>query len=360
MAVATLAPEAGADDSHVRLNSVGFLTDARKQASVAAGCSTFRVLREDGAVVLAAQARPPLRDADTGESVTVVDFSAVRDAGVYRIEVRGVGFSPTFTVSQAVYREPYRLAMRGMYLWRCGTAVNAQHGGDTFAHGACHFDDARIDFVFPGSRAKKDLTGGWHDAGDYNKYVVNAGFSLGVLFQAWDHFGAAIGPVALDIPESTNATPDFLDEVRWEVEWLLKMQADDGRVYHKVSTTKFGGFVLPDAEKAERFVTPWSSAATADFAAVTAMAARHLRRYDRDFADRCLAAARRSYAFLASNPANHPADLTGFSTGPYQADDATRRLWAAAELWETTGEPNFLKDFQTRAAALRRKVDPTA
>ena len=358
--VLALASGTRGENSRLRFNSVGFLTDSPKRATVAGECSIFRVIREsDGAEVFAASTLAPVHDNDTGESVTVIDFSSVRDAGVYRLEVPGIGRSPPFPVGPAIYREPYRVAMRAMYLWRCGTAVNAEHAGDTFAHAACHLDDARLDFV-GAAGVKKDLTGGWHDAGDYNKYVVNAGFSLGVLFQAWDHFGAAIGGVSLDIPESSNRTPDFLDELRWEVEWVLKMHAEDGRVYHKVSTTKFGGFIMPEAEKAERFVTPWSSAATADFAAVTAMAARHFRAHDPELADRCLAAARRSYAFLASHPDNHPADLTGFSTGTYQANDGSRRLWAAVELWETTGEPQFLLDFESRAAALERKVDPAA
>jgi endoglucanase len=138
------------------------------------------------------------------------------------------------------------------------------------------------------------------------------------------------------------------------------MQADDGRVYHKVSTLKFGGFVLPEAEKAERYFTPWSSAATADFVAVMAMAARHFAPHDKPFANDCLAAARKSDAFLAAHPANQPADLSKFSTGPYQANDASRRLWAAVEMWETTGDTAFLRDFESRAKALDRKVDVTA
>jgi len=82
--------------------------------------------------------------------------------------------------------------------------------------------------------------------------------------------------------------------------------------------------------------------------------------FDKAFADRCLAAARKSYAFLLTNPADHRADLAGFSTGPYQTNDATRRLWAAAELWETTGEADSLKDFEARAKGVDHKLDATA
>jgi endoglucanase len=357
---AALATAARADESRIRLNTFGFLPDAPKRASVAAECSGFRVVCDaNGGEALAGKAAPAVKDGETGESIAVLDFSALAAPGVYRLDVPGVGRSAPFKVGADVYNEPFRTATRAMYLWRCGTAVSGTHDGQTFAHGPCHLDDAFLDFV-GGGHVKKDLAGGWHDAGDYNKYVVNAGFTVGVMLQAWDHFGDRVRALRLDIPESGNKTPDFLDEVRWELDWLLRMQADDGGVYHKVSTQKFGGFVLPEAEKADRYATPWSSAATADFVAVMAMASRHFAPYDRVFAERCLTAARKSHAFLAAHPENHPADLAGFSTGPYQANDASRRLWMAVELWEATGEGPILKDFETRAKALDRKVDLTA
>jgi endoglucanase len=271
-------------DAQIRLNTVGFAPDAPKRASVAADCSEFRVLGDaDGAVAFSGWASAASANPDTNESLRTLDFSGLRTPGVYRLDVPGVGRSAPFRIGADVYDEPFRAAARAFYLWRCGTAVSATHAGDPFAHVACHLDDALLDYV-GGGHARKSVTGGWHDAGDYNKYVVNAGFSLGVLLQAWEHFGDRLARVRLDIAESANDTPDFLDELRWELEWLLKMQADDGRVYHKVSTLKFGGFVLPEGDKADRFLTPWSSAATADFVAVMATAARASAPHDADCA----------------------------------------------------------------------------
>jgi endoglucanase len=354
------SPPAHAADTHVRLNTVGFLPAGPKRATIAAPCDGFAVVRAaDGVEVFSGKAGRAAANPDSGESLQTANFSALTTPGVYRLDVPGVGRSPEFRVAPDVYAGPLVAAMRAMYLWRCGTAVSATHGGHTFAHGPCHLHDASLRYV-GGGDGRKDVTGGWHDAGDYNKYVVNAGFSLGVMLQAWEHFGPRLRGVTLDIPESSNDVPDFLDEVRWEVEWLLRMQADDGRVYHKVSTLKFGGFVMPEKETAERFLTPWSSAATADFVAVTAMAARVFKPYDKSFAGRCLDAARRSHQFLCANPENHKADLTGFQTGPYQANDASRRLWAAAEMWETTGEGTFLADFEKRLAATGRNADVQA
>ena len=136
--------------------------------------------------------------------------------------------------------------MLGFYLWRCGTAVSATYHGKTFAHDACHTNDAWLDFV-GGGHTHKDGTGGWHDAGDYNKYTVNAGLTVGTLFRAWEDFGPQIRKVRLQIPESGGRLPDFLAEVKWEMDWVLTMQADDGSVYHKVSTERFGPFIMPEA-----------------------------------------------------------------------------------------------------------------
>ena len=346
-----------AADSQIRLNTIGFLPDQPKRASVASECSGFAVVRvSDGTKVLEGRTGAPVVNPDTNERLWTADFSRLSVPGVYRLEVAGVGRSSGFRVGKDIYLPPYRTAMLGMYLWRCGTAVRAEYNGKIYTHDACHLDDAYLDFV-GGGHVKKMGSHGWHDAGDYNKYVVNAGFTVGVMLQAWEQFSPRVGDVKLQVPESGNGTPDFLNEVRWELEWLLRMQMDDGRVYHKISTEKFGGFILPEKETTPRYFTPWSSAATADLAAVMAMAGRIYQPYDKPFARKCLEAARRSYQYLAAHPQNHPADLTGFSTGAYQANDSSRRLWAAAEMWQTTGDARFLADFEGRARASARKVD---
>ena len=87
-----------------------------------------------------------------------------------------------------IYNWPFYCVTRGMYLWRCGTAVSEAFDGSQFEHGACHLDDAYLDFVGGPVGKRKDGTGGWHDAGDYNKYTVNAAFTVGMMLTAWEHF----------------------------------------------------------------------------------------------------------------------------------------------------------------------------
>lgn len=338
---------AGAAHS-IRLNSLGFLPTKPKHASVAVAATNFTLLRPGGAVVFSGALTGPRTNADTGEALFTADFSAFTNAGTFQLAVSGAERSAPFRIGTDIYREPFVTVTRAMYLWRCGTAVSGTHQGKTYKQGVCHTNDAWLDYV-----GEKDVQqpspGGWHDAGDYNKYVVNAGVTVGCMFRAWEDFRLAIQKQTLDLPQRGGRLPEFLAEIKWELDWLFTMQAPDGSVYHKVSTTDFNGFIMPEQETAKRYFVPWSSSATASLVAMLAAGARHFREFDAGYAERCLAAARKSYAFLAEHPRNHPADLTGFSTGTYQNYDPDDRLWAAAELWAATGETNFLHDFELRA-----------
>lgn len=331
------------------LNSVGYLPSAPKRASAAGGAGrAFQVIRlSDGAAVFAGKLSSAATNVDTQESLSTADFSSLTAPGRYRLQVESGETSPSFRIGADVYLEPFRTSVRAMYLWRCGAAVAGEHAGHTYRHEACHLDDAELDFV-GGAGPRRVSPGGWHDAGDYNKYVVNAGVTVGVMLRAWEDFAPRIERIALDLPNSGGTLPAYLAEVKWELDWLLTMQADDGSAYHKVSTRDFGGFVLPEAEREPRYFVPWSSAATADFVAMMALAARHYERYDRPFAERCLRAARKSHAFLHAHPENHHADQRGFKTGGYQTHDADDRLWADAELWEATGDGAALAALESR------------
>ena len=363
--ILTLSVQAAAESLQIRFNTVGYLPNAEKQATIAAPCANFTVVRvTDGSTAFKGKATGPVLDPDTQEQLYTADFSKLKQPGDYQLDVPGVGRSAPFHIAADVYREPFHTVMLGFYLWRCGTAVSATYHGKTFAHAACHTNDAWLDYV-GGGHTNRDGAKGWHDAGDYNKYTVNAGVTVGTLFRAWEDFGPQLRKVRLDLPESGGKLPDFLAELKWELDWLLTMQAPDGSVYHKLTTRSFGGFILPEAETADRYFTPWGSEATADFVAMTAQAARIFRPYDPAFADRCLQAAQWSYQFLKAHPEYHQADQTGFSTGSYEVNQPNHRqngvpqnrLWAAAELWETTGSPDVLLDLETRVKAVNGQVD---
>lgn len=341
------------EDSDIRLSSLGFLPGMQKKATLTAKCSGFTVQQaSDGKTVYSGRVTGPLHQDDVHQDVWIADFSKVRAKGRFYLEVPELGRSFDFEIGDTVYDFAFYTAMRGFYLWRCGTAVAGEHNGKRYAHPACHLQDAYQDYIGKGSR--RDGTGGWHDAGDYGKYTVNAGVTVGTLFLAWEHFEDRLKNVSLNIPDTAPGYPDFLKELKWETDWLLKMQYPDGsgKVSHKLTRLNFSPFVMPQKDSDKRYFTDWSSAATADFAAMMAMAARYFKPYDTEYAQTCLKAAKRSYTFLKNNPDSKRFSQGPFRTGGYQTRDSDDRLWAAAEMWQTTGEAEYLKDFEERAVAV--------
>jgi endoglucanase len=115
---------------------------------------------------------------------------------------------------------------------------------------------------------------------------------------------------------------------------------------------------MPEEDREKRYFTDWSTEATADFVAVMAMAARNFAPYDSLYADRCLSAAIQSYSFLKNHPENKRANFQGFRTGRYASEDSDDRFWAAAELWKTTGENQYLADFEVLASNKFTKIEP--
>jgi endoglucanase len=350
-ALATLlaATLAVGQETAIPLNTIGYVPQAAKQATVKTAEGTkFRVLRlGDPVSVLDGVLSATRLNEDTGEQVAIADFTAIEEPGEYRLDIDGVGSSAPFRIAEDIYAAPFRTAVRAMYLWRCGTAVSGEYNGHTFSHDACHLGDAYLDFVGDGHE-RRPTTGGWHDAGDYNKYVVNSGVTVGVMLRAWEDFQDRIEPVALELPEAGGPLPEYLAEIKWQLDWLLTMQADDGSVYHKVSTKGYGGMILPEQETDDRYLGPWNTKATASFVAMMAQASRHFEPYDAAFAARCLDAAKKGHAFLVAHPEWHRADQTGFATGGYESNDWSDRLWADAELWETTGDAAALAAFEAR------------
>jgi endoglucanase len=348
-----------AQTSSIHLNSLGFLPELKKTAVITTECSVFRIVdTKTGEEVFSGKTTGPAFQKDVNQKVWLADFSEVGTEGEYVLEIPGVGKSIPFTIGNDVFSFAAKTGMRAFYLWRCGTAVHGDYDGNHYHQEICHLEDGFEDYLGkPGSQ--RDGTGGWHDAGDYGKYIVNAAVTVGVLFMAWDHFQPQLKNMDLELPETAPGFPDFLKEIKWETDWFLKMQYPDGsgRVSHKLTRTSFSGFIMPDKDHEKRYFTEWSSAATADFVAMMAMAARYFQPYDAAYAQKCLDAAWVSYRFLLENPEEKKFVQGDFKTGGYQTGDADDRLWAAAEMWETTGENDCRDDFEKRAANINFKIE---
>jgi endoglucanase len=201
-----------------------------------------------------------------------------------------------------------------------------------------------------------DVVGGWYDAGDEGKYVVNGGISVYQLLDIFERekvaptaHPAALGDGTLHIPETGNGVPDVLDEARYELEFFLKMMVPEGQplagmVHHKVHDSAWTGLpLLPDHDPMPRWLHRPSTAATLNLAATAAKGARLFARYDRAFSHKLLAAATRAWAAAQAHPDMFAPAADGNSGGgAYEDMDVSDEFyWAAAELYLTTGKREF-------------------
>ncbi len=340
----------------VYCNQLGFTPARDKIATVAAAgtasAESFRIVRAgasvgDGALALEGKLTEAVLDPHSGDTVCRADFSALTQPGHYQVEVAGKLGDP-FPVHADAYRQALRSTVRAYYGQRCGCAVDLGHG---YKHPACHLHGGYD--ASSGRAGRLRNAGGWHDAGDYGRYVVNSGITVATLLLAWEMFASALQHLHLDVPESGRHLPDFLAEVKWNLDWMLAMQDHtDGGVWHKQSSRQFCGFVMPQDDPLPSYVIGTGSApykstgATADFAAVMAMAARIYKPWQPEFADRCLVAARRAWVWAMLHPDvrfENPARINTGGYGDHDLDDEL--LWATAEMFRTTGESYIEQQF---------------
>ena len=348
---------------NIKLDQVGYPTDAPKVALVSVPARTFRVKRSgDNVEVFQGTLSAGVTDPNSGDVVQAADFSGLRTAGTYYIEVPGAGRSWDFSIGPDVFSRAYYLAMRAFYGQRCGTAVDLGPEFPNYKHPACHLVGSY--HASSGKQGRRDNVGGWHDAGDYGRYMVNSGISTGTLLWAFELFSAKLKNLKLNIPETGNGTPDILNEVRWNLEWMLKMQDDDGGAWHKQTSELFCDFIMPEDDHLASEVigtgkAPYkSTCASADLAAVAAIAARVYQPFDKEFAAQNLRAARAAWAWTERYPDVTFKNPPGISTGEYgDPDCGDERLWAAAELWRTTGETQyngyFVEHYASHLTSLR-------
>ena len=319
-------------------NQIGYRTNDKKTAVVRQdGGDTFKVVNADtDEAVYTGTLGEAVENSSAKETDRIADFSELKTPGKYYITCGDLDKSYTFVIADNPYQELMKEAVRMFYLQRCGCEIE----DEKFGHKACHAELATV----YGTTDKIDVTGGWHDAGDYGRYTVAAAKAVADLLYAYDA-NPSLFTDDFGIPESGNGVPDILDEVRYELEWMLKMQAADGGVYHKVSCATFPAYVMPEKETGELIVTPVSSTATADFAASMAMAYEFYKSVDEAFAAKCLAAAEKSWAYLEANPDFNFKNPTDISTGDYgDKTDKDERYWAACQLYRATEDTKYLAD----------------
>ena len=343
------AVEPLADPVTVKVNQVGYKTGDEKifVAKYDENVKEYNICKvDDNSVVYTGNFSSAPIESYSGDGNTISgNFSDFKTPGKYYISIEGIGDSYPFEIGDDVYTDIAKDVVRMLTIQRCGTEVTKELAGD-FAHPVCHSDKATI----YGTSKSIDVSGGWHDAGDYGRYVVAGAKTVYDLLLTYEDSEESRGD-DFDIPESGNGIPDILDEAKWELDWMLKMQNSEGGVYHKVTCAVFPETVMPEEETAELLVLPVSTTATGDFAAVMAKASVIYKEYDADFASKCLSAAKSAYKYMQKYAEE---DFMGFAnpedvaTGEYpDKKNLDEYFNAGIELYLATKDTSYLdKSFE--------------
>lgn len=345
--------------TEIRLNQIGFYPDAPKLAIITApAASEFSILSADKKKTLfSGKLKASVNPALNGKKTQVADFSVFNGSGKYMLYIKGLGYSAPFEIGAKVFEDVAAASIKSFYYQRVSTPLPEQYAGK-WHRAAGHPDDQVLIHPSAATAARPagsviSSTRGWYDAGDYNKYIVNSGITMGTLLSLCEDFPTYLETFKTNIPESNNSTPDVLDELVWNLRWMLTMQdPEDGGVYHKLTNASFDGFVMPGVTKLPRFVVQKGTAATLDFAAVSAQAGRILSKYQQDYpglADSCLKAAVRAWQWAQDNPdvtydqeQNNTKFSPKISTGAYgDKSYEDEFIWAAAELYLSTGDQQY-------------------
>jgi endoglucanase len=345
----------------IRVNQVGYLPGLPKVATVATGTDApleWQLVDAHGRVRASGKTRPFGDDRSSGERVQQIDLSSVTETGEgWKLRV-GSDESVPFAIGADVYRRLKYDALAFFYLQRSGIPIKMPYAGSpAFERAAGHVGDKSVACA-PESPCSYslDASGGWYDAGDHGKYVVNGGFSVWMLqnqYETLSRFGTtvvAFGDGKMKIPESKNGRPDLLDEARWGLDLFLRLQVPAGQpmagmVHHKVHGEKWSNIpTSPAHDDIKRYVRPVSTAATLNLAAAAAQAARLWRKLDPAFSARCLTAAETAFAAAKRNPSLRAERDTPGGGAYGDGDLGDEFYWAATELFITTGKPEYRDD----------------
>ncbi len=343
----------------IHLNQIGYYPDQEKIAVVlnVGYANEFAVVNIEDSAVVFEGALSRVRVSAFMDSTRVAVFTSVQEPGTYCLLVKGIGYSFPFEIKPHVCHDLAKASLKAFYFQRFSTSLPQTYAGK-WARSSSHPDTQVIVHASAANRKRKagvliSSPRGWMDAGDYNKYMVNSGITMGTLLSAYEDFPSFYDTLDLNIPESGNHVPDILDEIVWNLRWMLTMQdPDDGGIYHKCTNAKFDPFIMPDKATTPRYVVQKGTAATLDFAAVTAQASRVFRRFEQDFpglADSCLDASLLAWEWASVNPqVGYDQDKMNkafdpdISTGGYGDREFWDELsWAACELLVTTRDPKF-------------------
>ncbi|WP_144211019.1 glycoside hydrolase family 9 protein [Shewanella donghaensis] len=353
-----LLQQASAAPNQIRLNQLGFTPESTKTAVINnTDSQSFSIIDiASGKSVYQGQLSQSALWPSSGETVKLAKFDDFTNLGRYHIQVKELEQSLPFTIDNSRYQQPLIDVIRAYYFNRSGAVIQKKYAGK-YARPAAHPDT--IVYVHESAATEARPAGtvisspkGWYDAGDYNKYIVNSNISVYTLLSALTEHENALESLKLNIPESSNNLPDFVDEILWNIDWMLTMQdPNDGGLYHKLTTKRFTGETqMPHHMDQPRYVVAKSTAASLGYAATMAKASTVLAKYEQQlpgYSQKLLTSAKQAWQWALINPAIHYEQPADIATGAYATagDDLKDEwLWAKSELFAATGDKQYLAD----------------
>ncbi len=348
----------------IKVNQLGYYTNAPKIAIVTGStdAQTFYITSTNiRDTLFTGKLSEEKQSANSSTKTRVADFSSLQTNGTFFVLIPGVGHSYVFDIGNSVNHQAAVAGLKGYYYQRVSMPLNEKYAGKW--HRSAGHPDTAV-YIHPSAASKErpagtkiSTPGGWYDAGDYNKYIVNSGITMGTMLSAYEDFSTYFDTLKTNIPESNDAISDLLNELIYNLRWMLSMQdLNDGGVYNKCTNAAFDGMVMPGVTTAPRYVVQKGVAATLDFAAVAAQSSRILQKYQKQLpglSNSCLQAALKAWQWAEKNPAMEYDQNTinkkyepKITTGGYGDKTFTDEwTWAAAELFVTTKNKRYYNVF---------------
>lgn len=332
-------------------NQVGYFTNGPKTLYVAPEVKEVTFFDANNSQVLKVIPEDAKYWNLSGNSVKKVDFSEMSEVGVYSILLDSVVYK-TIRICDNPAVSVNKASLKAFYYNRSGTEISSEFGGK-FAREAGHPDTVVYVHSSAATRERPEntvlsLPGGWYDAGDYNKYIVNSGITTYTMFRALEDFTNYYSCINIDLPDAQDSIPEILTETLYNFDWVVSMQdPNDGGVYHKLTTKAFEGMVMPKDATNDRYVIVKSTSAALNYAALVAHALVAIEPYNCKLnydLDELLNKAIAAWDWAVENPddlyTKQPKDI---KTGAYGDNDLRDEwFWAASELYIATGDDKYL------------------
>ena len=336
--VLSLATVANAATAYI--NQIGYRPADPKEFALVDGSGDIEIVNAAGQTVLQVTPKASSYWAPSTQNVQLVDFTALTVPGTYSIKQGGQVLRSDLKIADKTFEDVTKAALKWYYYQRASMELEEQYAGQ-WKRAAGHTNSTVTLHNSTGTSGTIESSKGWYDAGDYGRYIVNSGITTYTLLSLYEHFPEYFNTLKWNIP-AEGALPDLLAEIKYNLDWMLTMQAADGGVYHKLSTLQFPGDVMPAKDTEKLYVIGKGTAASFDFAGVMATAYRVFKTFDATYAAQCLEAAKKAYAWGLQNPNKAFTNPSDVATGSYSDRELSdEKAFASMELFISTGDASY-------------------